>query len=434
MAVTRKRARAARVGLVAAIAGALTTAVAVFALPAAANPPDPTRPDIELTVDASIDRPFTWEIEKTADVDELTLQKGQTGTVNYSVTVTPTEGTTRWSAVGEIIVYNKELDAVTVNSVTNVISGVGPATLVCPGSTFPRLLGSGAQLRCRFTAELPDNSNRISTATASIGASEFTVSAPVDFSGAIDNRIDTCVAVYDSMVGLLDEQTCVNKANKTVTYSRELGPYADCGKRTVSNTAWAITNHTATRVEDSLDVKVEVPCPPPPDECKDRDKDKDKYGKYGKYGGHDRDECDDDDRCDKRDKGHDWWDWWNKDKCDRDDDRCDRDGKDGRHDKDKYDKGDKCDRDDDDRCDKYDNDGRHDWWDKDKCDRDDDDRCDRGDKDRGYGSHDKDKYGKDDRCDRDDDRDRHDRDKDKDKDRDRDKDHDKDDRDKWGRH
>jgi hypothetical protein len=374
MAVRRTRAGRGRWGLVAAIMAVLTAATAVFALPAAANPPDPTRPDIELTVRASIDRPFTWEIEKTADVERLKLKPGETATVNYSVTVKETEGATGWSAFGEILVYNKELDPVMVNSVTNVVSGVGPATVTCQGEALPRQLNSGAQLRCRFTIDLPDSSDRISTATASVGSGEFTASAPIEFATAVDNRIDACVAIYDSLLGLIDEQTCVNKANKTVTYSWEVGPYEKCGDYRFENTAWAITNHTGTRVEDTNVVKVDV-------ECKKECKDKDKYGWWG----HDRDDkCDRDDRCDKHDK-YDKYDRYGKDKCDRDDDdRCDRDkdkyGKYGGHDRDK------CDRDDRD----------HDDRDKDRCkddhwndkDRGRDDDRDHRDKDKGgWGRH-----------------------------------------------
>jgi SdrD B-like domain len=256
-----KRSVVGRRAVVVAIVAAF---VGVLAGPASAsNAPDPTRPDIELSVNASIDRPFTWTIDKTADKQDVTLQPGETTTVNYTVTVTPTEGTTSWSAVGEIIVYNKDLEPVTVNSVTNVISGVGPSTLTCPGSTFPRQLNSGAQLRCRFTSEVPDNSNRTSTATASVGTSEFTVTQPIDFGTAIDNRIDHCVSVHDSVAGLLAEQICVNKVDKTVAYSRQIGPYAECGSYSVPNTAWAITNETGTRVEDSFTVDVDVPCTQP---------------------------------------------------------------------------------------------------------------------------------------------------------------------------
>ena len=328
MAVRRKRAGRGRWGFAAAITAVLATVTAVFALPAAANPPDPERPDIELTVRASVDRPFTWEIVKTADVEKLKLKPGETATVDYSVTVKETEGATGWSAFGEILVYNKELDPVTVNSVTNVVSGVGPATVTCQGAALPRQLNSGAQLRCRFTIELPDDSDRISTATASVDDGEFTASAPILFADALDNRIDHCVAIYDSLLGLVDEQTCVNKANKTVTYSWEIGPYEKCGKYTFENTAWAITNHTETRVETTHVIPVDVECEK--QECKDKHK-------YGGWFGHDRDDkCDHDDRCDKDDRygkhgkydkdkygkffgGHD------KDKCDRDDRDHDRD-------------------------------------------------------------------------------------------------------------
>ena len=360
MAVRGTRAGRGRRGLVAATMAVLSVAAAIFALPAAANPPDPTRPDIELTVRASIDRPFTWEIDKTADVEKLKLKPGETATVNYSVTVKETEGATGWSAFGEILVYNKDLEPVMVNSVTNMVSGVGPATVTCQGEALPRQLNSGAQLRCRFTIELPDDSDRISTATASVGDGEFTASAPIEFATALDNRIDHCVAIYDSLLGLLDEQTCVNKANKTVTYSMVVGPYEKCGDYRVENTAWAITNHTETRVEDTNVVKVDV-------ECKKECKDKDKYGWWG----HDRDDkCDRDDRCDKHDK-YDKHDRYDKDKCDRDDhDRCDRD-------KDKYDKygghdRDKCDRDDRDHDDRDKDRCKDDWWNDNDRGRDDD--------------------------------------------------------------
>ena len=263
MAVRGTRVGRGRWGLVAATMAVFSVVAAIFALPAAANPPDPTRPDIELTVRASIDRPFTWEIDKSADVETLKLKPGETATVNYSVTVKETEGATGWSAFGEILVYNKDLEPVMVNSVTNVVSGVGPATVTCQGAALPRQLNSGAQLRCRFTIDLPDNTDRVSTATASVGSGEFTASAPITFATALDNRIDTCVAIYDSLLGLLDEQTCVNKVNKTVTYSTVVGPYGECGEYRVENTAWAITNHTETRVEDTNVVKVSVECPRP---------------------------------------------------------------------------------------------------------------------------------------------------------------------------
>ena len=369
MAVRGTRAGRGRRGLVAATMAVLSVAAAaIFALPAAANPPDPTRPDIELTVRASVDRPFTWEIEKTADVDKLKLKPGETATVNYSVTVKETEGATGWSAFGEILVYNKELDPVMVNSVTNVVSGVGPATVTCQGAALPRQLNSGAQLRCRFTVELPDATDRISTATASVDDGEFTASAPILFADALDNRINTCVAVYDSLFGLVDEQTCVNKANKTVTYSWTVGPYEKCGDYRFENSAWAITNHTETRVDTTHVLRVEVECEK---ECKDKHK-------WGWWGDRDDDKCRDDDRCDKHDK-YDRYDRYgkDKDKCDRDDhDRCDRD-------KDKYDRyggyGDrgKCDRDDRDHDDRDKDRCKDDWY-KDKGYGRDDDR------DRGY--------------------------------------------------
>jgi hypothetical protein len=251
-----------RWGLTAAVAAVCLVATAVLAGPAVANPPDPDRPDIELSATASVDRPFTWSIEKTADVSELTLEPGQTATVNYTITASVVEEPTGYSVYGDVFVYNKENQAVTVSAVTVNISGVGPANVTCLPLTLPlpRSLNSGSQMRCRYSLPLPDNSNRVATATAHVDSSTFQATKLIDFVNApVDNRIDQCIEVYDSWAGPLG-QICVNKVNKTVKYGRDIGPF-DCGEHDVVNTAWFVTNETETIGSSSWTVKVKVPCP-----------------------------------------------------------------------------------------------------------------------------------------------------------------------------
>lgn len=70
---------------------------------------------------------------------------------------------------------------------------------------------------------------------------------------------DRCVDVTDTYAGVLGT-VCVGDAPRTFTYTREIGPYEECGDFTVENTA-AIHGDGGRLLDSSdADITVHVPC------------------------------------------------------------------------------------------------------------------------------------------------------------------------------
>jgi hypothetical protein len=305
-----------------------------------------------VTLDAqpSLKRTHSWKIEKKASKSSLTLKKGESATVGYSVTVSQVGAPvdSDWSVSGTLEM--SEDPDITINS---VVFRIEPELIVasqsCMPVTFPVELGIEG-LKCTYSAPLPDAGPRTTWMRATRGDGGFrNARAAIDFSTATVNEVDECVTVTDSMAGALGT-VCAADAPKTFTYTRTIGPFSECGSKTVNNTAVYKGVDSAASGSASASVAVTVTCPPPPPPpCKDK---KDKYGWYGwGKGGHD-DDCRDDDDDDCRDKGK------------KDDDR---DGKYGKYGKGGHD--DDCrdhDRDDDDRDHDHDRDHDRDH-DDDKC-------------------------------------------------------------------
>ena len=55
----------------------------------------------------------------------------------------------------------------TVNSVSDVISGLGAVSTSCP-VTFPYTFAAGSDLVCTYSSSLPDGTDRTNTATAAV--------------------------------------------------------------------------------------------------------------------------------------------------------------------------------------------------------------------------------------------------------------------------
>ena len=98
-----------------------------------------------------------------------------------------------------------------------------------------------------------------------VNGNQRSLKTPFDFSNPTVNQVDESVTVTDSMGGTLGT---VNAADgpKTFTYTKTIGPYtaAQCGSKTVDNTATYTTVDTATAGSASTAVAVTVTCPPPP--------------------------------------------------------------------------------------------------------------------------------------------------------------------------
>jgi hypothetical protein len=122
------------------------------------------------------------------------------------------------------------------------------------------------ELVCSYSADLPDATTRLNTATATLqntpsGTTDFSGSASLNFAYAAMNKIDECIDVTDTYAGALGT-VCygVDVLPKTYTYSRVVGPYDTCGLYTVDNTAAFLTNDTGSTGSADWTVDINVPC------------------------------------------------------------------------------------------------------------------------------------------------------------------------------
>jgi len=213
----------------------------------------------------SFKRTYHWTITKSADQSALTLEKGQSFPVNYSVGVNVSGSTdSDWAVGGTITVENSAPIDATLNGVSDVVSGGIDGNVDC-GVSFPYTLAAGGTLTCSYTAALPDATDRTNTATATLqntpsGTTDFS-SDPVDvsFANATRTDVDGSVTVDDSLQGSLGT---VGYADAPVTfnYLRTVGPYSSCGDYTVDNTASFVTNDSDTTGSANWSVGIHVPC------------------------------------------------------------------------------------------------------------------------------------------------------------------------------
>jgi len=226
--------------------------------------------------DTSFTRTYEWTIDKSStDPADLTLNPGESFLYHYDVTVDVSGSTdSDFAATGNIHVHNPApIDAV-INSVSDVISGVGAADVDCGSATFPYTLGAGLTLDCTYSADLPDDASRTNTATATLqnydydktgagtasGTTDFTGDASIDFSGATMSEVDECIDVTDTFAGNLGT-VCVGDAPKTFHYTRTIQPTdQDCAGLIINNKASFETNDTGATGDDSWTVIVTVPC------------------------------------------------------------------------------------------------------------------------------------------------------------------------------
>jgi hypothetical protein len=231
---------------------------------------------LEIRKDAhtSFTRTYYWTIDKFADQSALTLSIGQIFTgVNYSVIVDATYTDSDWAVNGTITMYNPAPIPAVINNISDIVSGVGAATIDCSVS-FPYTLAPGGMMTCTYNANLPDASSRTNTATATLqnysydylmnstpdGTTDFNGSAAVDFSEATINHVDECLDVNDTYAGVIGTVCYGDGVPKTFTYTRDIGPYNECGDYTVGNSAQFETNDTHTMGSDSWTINVHVPC------------------------------------------------------------------------------------------------------------------------------------------------------------------------------
>ncbi len=227
----------------------------------------------------SLEKKWTWTVDKSADQSSIVLSIGQTLDVNYDVVYNASSTEGKYAASGNITVKNNAPIDATINSVSDVISGVDPSkvSVDCGSAAFPYTLAkNGGELKCAYTAELPNKDTRTNTATATLqnyaydsknsgtpsGTTNFTGTAQVSFANATVTEIDEEITVSDTFSGSNVVGTVTaNQAPKTFEYIRKVGPYETCGTQPpIENTAKFVTNDTKTEGQDSVSIPVNVPC------------------------------------------------------------------------------------------------------------------------------------------------------------------------------
>lgn len=213
---------------------------------------------VSKTANTTFARDFDWTINKTADQTDLNLSPGQQFDVNYSVVVDKDLGTdSGWSVSGVITVANPHPTQAASNVVvTDSISGLGAVTVTCPSTT----IAAGGTMNCTYgPVALPDGTTRVNTANASTtttGIAGGTGTANVVF-GTPTTVSDDCVAVSDSLQGVLGASVC---ADQTFTYTRTIiADNLQCGTNTINNVASLVSDDGITRTS-SATVNVNVAC------------------------------------------------------------------------------------------------------------------------------------------------------------------------------
>lgn len=221
--------------------------------------------DVTKTAHTSLDRTYTWKIEKSAEKTALELQKGEVYSLPYKIIVSNTSADSNWAVNGDITIKNPDPgNAATVTDVKDEISGVNDAAAVDCGG-LPFTIPAGGTKTCTYSSPLPDGTDRTNTATVTTSAESKvgggSGTAAVKFDGATTiNKIDDMIKVSDTYSGgPQGVDVSANDAPKTFTYNRDIS-FDECGDHEVNNTASFVTNTTGTKGESSATVKVTIDC------------------------------------------------------------------------------------------------------------------------------------------------------------------------------
>ncbi|MBC7237315.1 MAG: hypothetical protein H5T69_15850 [Chloroflexi bacterium] len=217
------------------------------------------------TAQTSLTRTYEWTIDKSEwqNITAITLQPGETHTVTYDIVVSAVSRDSNWRVTGDILYYNQAGPDKWVTAVTDVMTPGNIAAEVKCEYELPRNMSTGWTLPCVYGADLPNGDSRLNQATITYEVDgaivQESATAEVDFSKATVTEVDKCIDVHDSYGGDLGT-VCYGEAPKTFTYSRQIGPYPECGTYYVKNTASFVTQDTGAKGSDDWTIVVEVPC------------------------------------------------------------------------------------------------------------------------------------------------------------------------------
>ncbi|NJO14271.1 MAG: hypothetical protein HC877_00535 [Thioploca sp.] len=142
-------------------------------------------PTVSKTATPTIDRTLGWTLDKTVTPDHLAMNIGAAGeAVRYKVTVgtEPIADLTKYSVTGDIVVTNTNPTQPMTVTIADNLSGSTNMVLTCDGGTNTPTIPAGGVVNCTYSADLPDDSTRTNTATATLNGLVMSGSATVDFS------------------------------------------------------------------------------------------------------------------------------------------------------------------------------------------------------------------------------------------------------------
>jgi hypothetical protein len=211
----------------------------------------------------SLDRTYTWSINKVAHDPSITLTPDGTFVESYAVTVTNTGYVDSNWKVQDGIHYSNDTPFTPVSVGATVSDGV-VATINDPVDDPTRcstIFGTSVtDLYCGYSASLPDGSPQSVTATIGMqDGSSVSNTLAFDFTNPTSiTEFNKCVIASDTFAGILG-QVCAGAHPTTFTYTRTIGPYGHCGDFTVDNTA-SLNDDPVHPSSSSATVHVHVPC------------------------------------------------------------------------------------------------------------------------------------------------------------------------------
>lgn len=159
------------------------------------------RPRLAVTKTAvpAYTRTFTWDIQKSANPTSLTMFNGDSGNVDYVISLQKTVVDSGFGVTGEIQIQNPSTATATIVSVTDVLSDGTVAAVNCPGNEIP----AGESMTCTYAATLDDAETLTNTATVTttgpVGGG--TATAPVVFGDPTTVVGTPTATVVDSVTG-----------------------------------------------------------------------------------------------------------------------------------------------------------------------------------------------------------------------------------------
>lgn len=178
----------------------------------------------------SFTRTYSWDIDKSVDIDYWELYGGESGISEYTVALTRTVVDSGFTVSGRIGVFNPDpINTAIIESVSDVVSEGITADVECP-DVFPYSLAPGTWFICTYSADLENASDRTNTATVTTSGEVEgnSVTVPVSFATATITEVGfPTVTVDDSWAGDLGSFG----GSGSISYSRTFTCFDDQGEK-----------------------------------------------------------------------------------------------------------------------------------------------------------------------------------------------------------